>query len=84
MGMSFTGGAGPRARLGDVEFVDEEMAGDDVPIDFDFVVVIFDDSFVSEFGGGEAAAVRFCGICGATSGDGGAEGTRRLPSDCVD
>jgi len=34
-------------------------------------------------GGGDAAAVRFCGICVARAGDDGAE-ARRLPRDCVD
>lgn len=33
--------------------------------------------------GGDAAAVRFWGICGARVGDDGAE-ARRLPRDCVD
>jgi len=36
-----------------------------------------------EIDGGDAAAVRFCGMCGARVGDDGAE-ARRLPRDCVD
>lgn len=35
-------------------------------------------------GGGEAAAVRFCGICGAGAGDDGADRFGRLPKDWVE
>lgn len=67
-----------------VDLEEVDAVGEVVSTGFDFAFAADVESWGFDVGGGEAAAVRFCGICGTIAGDEGAGDMRRLPSDWVE